>query len=74
MCFRICEPQLSYMCISAVILLHFMLIMQTQPFAPQVEPTTPLEMSPYYHQFHLVFPHLECLLPVLYLYRIKPIA
>jgi len=62
------------MYVRAVILLQFVLIMQTQAFALQVETTTPLEMSPYYHQFHLVFPHLECLLPVFYLYRVKPVA
>ena len=73
-CLRICEPQLSYIYVSAVVLLQFVPIMHTHPFALQVEPTIPLEMSPYYHQIHLAFPHLECLLPVLYLYRIKPVA
>ena len=45
LCRRVCEPYLSYMDTNAPVLLDFLLLTQTRPFAVQVEPLISLEMS-----------------------------
>jgi hypothetical protein len=60
--FRCVVEVVNYMDINAAVLLQFVLMTQTCPFALQVEPKILLETSPVQHQFRLVFPHLARLL------------
>lgn len=66
-CFMTCviepgsETQLAVLGVNAPFLLHFMLMMETRPFAVQVKPTIFLVMSPIYDQLCLVFPCSVCL-------------
>jgi hypothetical protein len=55
------ETQLVVLGVNAPPLLHFMLMMETHPFAVQVKPSTFLVISPIYDQLCLVFSCSVCL-------------
>jgi len=73
LCHTVCELQLSYLGVNAVVLLQLVLLMQARPFAVQVEPT--MFQRCLRSDTSFVWPFdSTCLWRVLFLSRIKLVA